>query len=264
MMPKFYTAVLSACLFLAFPTTSLFAQTDNEITATILHKDSLFWRSYNTCDTTANKTFFTADIEFYHDKGGLTVGAENLAASLKNNLCSNPAFRLRREAIAVSVHVFPLRKNNEVYGAVISGEHVFYITEDGKPEYLDGQAFFTHVWLLKDGDWKMARILSYNHHAAEQKNSHTEIKLSDADLVQFVGKYNSPKGEMSVQKSGNGLLLTLQNKTFVLHPETANRFFIKDRDLTFEFVENSKHAVLKMLVRENGSVVEEAVFISRK
>lgn len=139
-----------------------FAQTDAEVSATILQQDSLFWITYNTCDTAGNKKFFTDDIEFYHDKGGLTLGAAGLSASLKNNLCSNPDFRLRRKAVAGSVHIFPMRNGPAVYGAVISGDHLFYIIEKGK-ERLDGLAKFTHLWVVKDGIWKMARILSYNH-----------------------------------------------------------------------------------------------------
>jgi hypothetical protein len=196
------------------------AQTDAALGKTIRRLDSLFWVSYNTCDTAGNKKFFTEDVEFYHDKGGLTLGAEALAASLKNNLCSNPAYRLRREAIAGSVNVFPLRRQDAVYGAIISGEHVFYVTEGGKAEYLDGQAFFTQLWLLKDGAWKMARILSYNHHPATYQNKRTEIKLSDAALAQFTGTYDGTKnGKITVQKKGGGLMLLVQGKTFALYPE---------------------------------------------
>ena len=50
-----------------------------------------------------------------------------------------------------------------VYGAILSGEHVFYVRQKGKPEVLDGRAKFTHLWLLKDGVWKMSRVLSYDH-----------------------------------------------------------------------------------------------------
>jgi hypothetical protein len=35
---------------------------------------------------------------------------------------------------------------------------------------------------------------------------------------------------------------------------------MKERGLTFEFVQNKEHEVLKMLVREQGNLVEEAVF----
>ena len=68
--------------------------------------------------------------------------------------------------MAGTVNVFPLKNGDKIYGAVISGEHLFYVTELGKAEFLDGRANFTHVWLLKNDGYKMARILSYNHHPA--------------------------------------------------------------------------------------------------
>ena len=114
--------------------------------------------------------FFTNDVEFYHDKGGITNGLENLAMSMKKNLCSNENFRLRREAVAGTVKVFSLQQSNSIYGAIISGSHVFYINEKGKKERLDGLAKFTHVWLLKDNVWKMSRILSYDHGPALLRN----------------------------------------------------------------------------------------------
>ncbi|WP_157717331.1 hypothetical protein [Christiangramia echinicola] len=51
-------------------------------------------------------------------------------------------------------------------GAVLSGEHLFYIQEENS-ERLDGQAKFNHLWLLKEGEWKMHRVLSYDHRAPE-------------------------------------------------------------------------------------------------
>jgi len=146
------------------------AQTaDEKLTATILQKDSLFWVAYNNCETEKFSQFFTEDMEFYHDKGGATLGLENLVSSAKKNLCSSDTFRLRREAVEGTVKVFPLKKSDVIYGAILSGEHVFYILEKGKPARLDGQAKFTHLWLLKDGVWKMTRILSYDHGPAKYK-----------------------------------------------------------------------------------------------
>jgi len=146
------------------------AQTEQQkLSSTILTKDSLFWMSYNNCDTTQFQNFFTEDVEFYHDKGGLTLGLKALATSFKQNLCSNNDFRLRREPVAGTIKVFPLQKSDIIYGAILSGEHLFYIVEKGK-ERLDGHARFTHVWLLKDGIWKMSRVISYDHGPAA--NSH--------------------------------------------------------------------------------------------
>jgi hypothetical protein len=142
----------------------LFAQSDvQKLNATILEQDSLFWVTYNTCDTVGFQKFFTDDVEFYHDKGGITLGLKNLSGTIKRNLCSSSNFRLRRDAVRGTVKVFPLQSANVIYGAIISGEHVFYILEQGKEPRLDGLAKFTHLWLLKDNHWKMTRILSYDH-----------------------------------------------------------------------------------------------------
>src|SRR5688500_7525241 len=102
------------------------AQTEyQKLTATILHLDSAFWNAYNNCDTAQFKNFFTEDVEFYHDKGGVTMGARALIESLNRNICGNADSRLRREAVAGTVKVYPMEDNNKIYGAIISGEHLF-------------------------------------------------------------------------------------------------------------------------------------------
>ena len=155
---------LAVVLFI--PSILLFAQTENSLDATIRQQDTVFWDAYNRCDVEKMSEFFWSNIEFYHDKGGLTVGLDPFVAALKNGLCGNPNSHLRREAIPETVKVFPLEKNGAIYGAVLSGEHYFYVNDKGKPEYRDGMAKFLHVWLLKDGTWKMARVVSYDHHQA--------------------------------------------------------------------------------------------------
>jgi hypothetical protein len=129
------------------------------LTETILHLDSLFWQAYNTCDVDKMATFFTDDMEFYHDKGGLTTTRATLMAVTQKGMCGNSSLRLRREPVKGSAKVFAM--NN--YGAVLIGEHVFYILEKGKADRLDGRARFTHIWRFKDNEWKMHRVLSYDH-----------------------------------------------------------------------------------------------------
>jgi hypothetical protein len=154
-------------------TQPLTAQTDTQkLTIAILQMDSLFWKGYNTCDTGLCGKFLRAEIAFYHDKGGPTFGKDNLLLSIKNNLCANRAtYRLRREAIQETIKVFPLQKNGTTYGAIFSGEHVFYLSQNGQKEQLDGRARFSHLWLLKDGSWKMSYILSYDHRPATSGNN---------------------------------------------------------------------------------------------
>ena len=162
-MRKFFSLTgLSILIFANFPHL-LYAQKENrKLTETILLKDSLFWTAYNTCDTTKYQEFIASDVEFYHDKGGITLGLEKLLEVTKKNLCGPTDFRLRREAVAGTVKIFPMEADGVIYGAIISGEHVFYIRQAGQ-EKLDGLARFTHLWLLKDSSWKMTRILSYDH-----------------------------------------------------------------------------------------------------
>jgi Domain of unknown function (DUF4440) len=243
--------------------TKTFAQTESEkLTATILHLDSAFWNAYNNCDTTAFANYLTDDVEFYHDKGGITLGATALIHSLNKNLCSNANYHLRREAVAGTVKVYPMQNGNEIYGAIISGEHLFYITANGKPEYLDGQANFSQLWLLKNGVWKMARILSYNHHPADYINTRKEIVLPADKSDALAGEYNSKQfGSFTVKRSNNVLVLTAGNETYTLYPESDTSFFTKDRDLVFEFIKGASNKPIKLVVKEHGAVADEAVFI---
>jgi uncharacterized protein DUF4440 len=125
-------------------------------------REDAFWRAYNACDTAAFRGFFTADVEFYHDRGGPTIGLDALDAALAKNLCGG-GNRLRREPVDGTVRLSILRSGDTVYGAIVAGEHLFYVREPGKTEFLDGRARFVSLWLLKDGTWKMARLLSYDH-----------------------------------------------------------------------------------------------------
>lgn len=227
--------------------------------ATIHHEDAIFWDAYNRCDVQKMSEFFWPDIEFYHDKGGLTVGLGPFVDALKMGLCGKPNYHLRREAILETIKLYPLQKNGATYGAVLSGEHYFYINDNGKPEYRDGIAKFFHVWLLKDGKWKMARVISYDHRDAPYENARKEVTLSPELLDQCAGKYDAPKnGSITVTRDNNLLVLTVGNgNKFVLHPQSETVFFTPERDLTFEFIKAGTK-VSKIIVREHGAVVEEA------
>jgi len=256
-----YTLLLLLSSLCSF---TLFSQTgDQKLTETILYKDSLFWNAYNNCNVNTFTDFFTEDIEFYHDKGGITLGAAALDASLKKNICGSPDHKVRREAVPGTINVFPMKNGDSIYGAIISGQHLFYISDNGKPEVLTGHARFMNLWLLKDGEWKMARILSYDHNPVAYVNKRKEIVLSENELNQFTGNYKSANfGNMSVVIENKNLILKTSNQNFALYPETKNIFFSKERDLTFEFVKKD-NKMEKMIVRENGNIVEEVAFINK-
>jgi hypothetical protein len=140
----------------AYPTSA------EALTKKIIALDAEAFDAYNTCNLEKSKTFFTDDLEFYHDKGGLIQGVDKLMEAMKNNICNDPKRKVLRKPLAGTFKVYPL----DGYGAILTGDHDFYIVENGK-EKKTGTAKFTHVWLLKDGYWKMARVLSYDHKAAQ-------------------------------------------------------------------------------------------------
>ena len=252
-----YIIVLAVC------SATVCAQTEQQkLTATIIRLDSAFWNVYNHCDITQFINYLTDDVEFYHDKGGITIGATALIKSLDKNLCSNTNYHLRREAVAGTVKVYPMQNGNEIYGAIISGEHVFYITENGKPEYLDGDANFTQLWLLNNGIWKMARILSYNHHPAEYKNTRKEIEVPSRQLDQLIGTYKSDQsGTMTIMRENKVLILKGGNNSYTVYPLSNTLFFTKERDLTFQFVKDAAGKPVKMIVNEHGAKADELMFV---
>jgi hypothetical protein len=118
--------------------------------------DSELFESYNRCDLVKFSAFFIDDVEFYHDQGGVTLGKDKLIESLKKNICG----KVTRELVSGSLRTYQMKG----YGAVQLGVHRFHHPgrEDTEPV---GEAQFIHLWRYKDGAWKVARVISYDHHA---------------------------------------------------------------------------------------------------
>ncbi len=93
-------------------------------------------------------------MEFYHDKGGLTNYAQNMAA-FKNTASANTD--LRRDLIPGSLEVYEVKD----FGAMQIGKHRFCHTENGKPDC--GTFKFVHIWKKNNGEWKISRVVSYDH-----------------------------------------------------------------------------------------------------
>lgn len=143
----------------------------NDTLFTILEKkDSLiFTIGFNNCDTTQLRLHLSDDLEFYHDQNGLIESKEMLLQNIPN-LCKME-YKATRHLIKESLQVFPLHAaNGNLYGAIQMGNHEFYGEEKDKPIYLTSTARFTHVWVIEDGEWKLKRILSYDHQSDQSNN----------------------------------------------------------------------------------------------
>ena len=144
-------------LFIFFLSRQSTAQTNSEILnedllrTEIIKMDSLLFDvAFNQCDAAQFKKIIADDVEFYDDRFGLNVSKENEIKSL-NAKCN------RREKLTRKLNSCTIDKLGD-FGAVQVGEHTFYI--DGKPE---GTGKFIHIWERKDKDWKLKRIVSYEH-----------------------------------------------------------------------------------------------------
>lgn len=164
------TSTAVACLlvlvFLIVPAQASAQTKDKAAAAKELHEriaalDAALFAAYNKCDIDKVGTYFAEDLEFYHEKGGLTLTRDATLAIMRKNLCGVDSNRVRREPVEGSMEVRPI--NN--YGAVQTGEHRFYLTQKGQTEKIDGIGKYVMLWREKDGEWRITRVISYGFRA---------------------------------------------------------------------------------------------------
>jgi hypothetical protein len=131
-------------------------QNQEELNQAITALDAALFDAYNKCDLAKFGSFIDENVEFYHDQGGVTLGRAALVESVKKNICGTTT----RELVPASLQIYYMKG----YGAIEMGMHRFH--HPGHPEIGDGEGRFVHLWQYKDGAWKVARVLSYDHHAA--------------------------------------------------------------------------------------------------
>jgi len=125
--------------------------------------DSLFFeKGFNNCNFEILEQYIPSDFEFYHDENGVQ-NREQFLKGFKESICSNTKRKPIRKVVQESLEVFRLKNNGETYGAIQKGVHLFYIKEPNKELYLTNIAKFTSVWRLNKGQWKLTRVLSYDH-----------------------------------------------------------------------------------------------------
>nr|WP_315484952.1 hypothetical protein [uncultured Undibacterium sp.] len=137
------------------------ADTNTDWEAQVRKADDTYWHDFNFGTSASFNSHLSQDVEFYHDLGGMILGYEALAKV--NSGMDNTKNPGRRVVVPDTLRIFPMRKGPDIYGAIVMGEHDFFSTESGKIKTRVLRSSFTHLLLLKDGVWKVARIYSYNH-----------------------------------------------------------------------------------------------------
>ncbi|MDN5286091.1 MAG: hypothetical protein JWR38_2365 [Mucilaginibacter sp.] len=129
---------------------------DQQLYNTILHMDSVCFDAFNARDLQKLKTVFADNLEFYHDLGGLAYYDETMK-SFEKMFVQNKVNGLKRELVKGSLEVYPIKD----FGAIEVGIHRFTHMENGKE--VIGLLKFTHVWQYKNNEWKITRVISYDH-----------------------------------------------------------------------------------------------------
>ena len=129
------------------------------LTRIVTALDAAVFDSFNRCSDPAelkkHASYFAADVEFYHDNGGVTWNREDMLARTRDNACGN----YRRQLVEGSLEVYPIKG----FGAIAQGTHRFC---EASSSTCDGLADFVMVWREQQGRWQLTRVLSYGHRAA--------------------------------------------------------------------------------------------------
>jgi hypothetical protein len=123
---------------------------------TVAGLDAGAFEAFNSCANPGqlqkHADYFAADVEFYHDTGGVIWNRQEMLANTEKYVCGN----FRRELVPGSLRVYPIKD----FGAIAQGTHRFCQFKSGT---CDGAAEFLIVWRNQSGKWTITRVLSYGH-----------------------------------------------------------------------------------------------------
>jgi hypothetical protein len=115
--------------------------------------DARMFDAFNSCKLNEFAAMLDDGVEFYHDQGGVTLGAPKVVEQVKANICG----KARRELIAGSLAVYPMHG----FGALLVGRHRFYQPALGSEP--TGVAQFIHLARKTNGVWRVTRVISFDH-----------------------------------------------------------------------------------------------------
>lgn len=127
---------------------------DTALFQEIAAMDTALFDAFNRRDQARLAAIFSKDLEFYHDKGGLSHYEQSLQ-NTRHLFERNKT--LTRQLVPGTMQVYPVKD----YGAIQTAEHKFCNAESGKEECAVFK--FLHIWKRTDGAWQLTRVVSYDH-----------------------------------------------------------------------------------------------------
>jgi len=135
-------------------------ENQTDLYRTVAALDTEFFGAFNRCDVAEqlekHASLMATDVEFYHDKGGVSWTRKDYIDKTRQNVCGH----YRRKLIPGTMEVYPV----EGFGAIEEGQQDFC---DLRSDTCFGQAKFMIVWHRAPDGWHATRIFSYGHRAID-------------------------------------------------------------------------------------------------
>ena len=146
---KIYTLIALSVLAL-----NAHSKDSDELFNEISQMDKVLFDAFNSCNLKIMGNVFSKDLEFYHDKGGVSNYEQTMSVAKSN---CDKKLGLKRTLLKESLKVFPIKS----FGAIQEASHQFCHMENGKNDC--GVFKFVHIWKKDNLNWKLTRIVSYDH-----------------------------------------------------------------------------------------------------
>jgi hypothetical protein len=130
---------------------------DSAIYQQVKALDDRIFQAYNTCDLATLADMVDDNLEFYHDKTGLSFGKASFITAIKNNICH----KVKRGLVISTLQVFPLQD----YGAIEVGQHTFCNLAETPvcKDETNGIGRFFMLWQKQGDHYRLTRVISYDH-----------------------------------------------------------------------------------------------------
>lgn len=159
-------------LFLCHPPLALSGEElAAELAEELASVDSTFFqRGFNQCDLAFLEQHISPDLVFYHDQSGVQ-DKERFMENTRKYICAGGTNKPIRKRVAGTLSTYPLFMHGQLYGAIQTGEHQFYLRSNTVADVLTSRARFSHVWLRQNKVWQLANVLSYDHSSPSEQES---------------------------------------------------------------------------------------------
>ncbi|MFT3795495.1 nuclear transport factor 2 family protein [Flavobacterium sp.] len=143
---------LALLLFGSLSAQNKYVPDDPVLYQTIVRLDSVFFDAYNHCDNKLKVygDFYAENLEFYHDKGGLSTSKKETVEATKKNICG----KVTRHLKPGSIEVYPIKD----WGAIEMGLHQF--RNKAEPDAVPHDSKFIIFWHNDHGNWKIEKVVS--------------------------------------------------------------------------------------------------------